>query len=156
MIDAGFECDRIIDMQIEEEGIDDSATEMFKNEEDNVDFLKVETVSDWENAIDRFKEKEEADGCSWQDDGWECDGNGDVDTWFGKDDGKRPDGVDMYKEEEEIDDSAFEKLIWESDAVDSMLLDARLECDNETDKFEEQKEADCWFCNFEENKDGDD
>lgn len=43
----------------------------------------------------------------------------------------------MYKEEEEIDDSAFEKLIWESDAVDSMLLDARLECDNETDKFEE-------------------
>ena len=65
MIDAGFECDRIIDMQIEEEGIDDSATEMFKNEEDNVDFLKVETVSDWENAIDMFEEMEEADGCSW-------------------------------------------------------------------------------------------
>ena len=63
--------------------------------------------------------------------------NGDVDTWFGKDDGKRHDAVDLYKEKDRIDDSAIEKLIWESDAVDFFLLDARLECDNETDKFEE-------------------
>ena len=43
----------------------------------------------------------------------------------------------MYKEKDKIDDSAFEMLIWESDAVDSMLLDARLKCESETDKFEE-------------------
>ena len=38
---------------------------MFKSEEDNVDFLKIDTVCDCDNAIDRFEEKKDADGCSW-------------------------------------------------------------------------------------------
>ena len=61
-IDAGFDFNRTVDV---EEAIDDSAKEMFKGEEDNFDFLKIDSVSDWDNAIDWFEEKEDADGCSW-------------------------------------------------------------------------------------------
>lgn len=59
LIDAGYECEKAIDMFEEDEVVDDSKDSM-TGEEDTFEFLQIDARFD--SVADIFKEEERADG----------------------------------------------------------------------------------------------
>ena len=103
-------------MQSEEEG-EDCTVEGLKGEED---FLQIDSWCDCDTCIDRFDEENNTEGRSCKDDGLDCD------------------AIDMLSEEE-VDDCAVEGLKGEEDFLQ---IDPWCECDNSTDRFEEEDNID--------------